>query len=204
MRRLWEATESEYLPATRHPSSRWSQSLWVVAMLLLLPAILLLRPLLRRWILHKTAAEKIEAEARERWSTNPHDALVLLKEVCSTLHLAKHAGRIKIWRGSVEVPPHGRFRLSDSVYLDGVLYACAYKLGDYEAALDACSQDPLSLSSIQQQVSCLVAMHRHQDAIALLQRSLHLDNRHGDLHRRLGELSRDLLVLPSSDRDRSN
>jgi hypothetical protein len=104
------------------------------------------------------------------------------------LREAERTHRIKVWRGSVEIPPFGRFRLSDRIALDGVLYSFAYVLGDYETALAICSEPPIHSSSIVRQVDCLVAMKRVGDAIALLQSNLHHDSHRGDLKRRLAEL----------------
>jgi hypothetical protein len=60
------------------------------------------------------------------------------------------------------------------------------------------------VSTIGQQVDCLVAMRRREDAIALLRKNLHLDNRRGDLHRRLGELSGSQPGGPNAIVDQSN
>jgi hypothetical protein len=45
---------------------------------------------------------------------------------------------------------------------------------------------------------------RHQDAVALLQKNLHLDNRRGDLHRRLGELAGSSVGGAAAAADRRN
>jgi hypothetical protein len=193
--RIWhllEVADDEHSPATSPRWTRRAKILWLIAFLLGLPLLLLLRPLLLRSIFHFGAAKKLKAEARERWTTNPHEALLLLKSVCLTLREARRTRRITFWRGSVVIPPHGRFRLFDSVILDDVLYSYAYALGDYEAALDVCSAPPLTKSMVEQQADCLVAMRRKADALAVLQKHLHLDNRRGDLRRRLETLSASL------------
>lgn len=205
--RIWhifDVYENEHEPAASPRRSRWFKTFVLVAILPVLPILWLLRPRWLRSVFGMSAAKKLEAEARERWTTNPHEALLLLKHVCHTLREARRADRITPWRGSVEIPPYGRFRFTDSVVLDDVLYSYAYSLGDYEAAMDLCSEPPLLASMIDRQVDCLVAMRRQKDAVALLQKNLHLDNRRGDLHRRLGELSGGQPGGPAAIPDQSN
>ena len=192
--RLWHELDehcADELPATSGSRrARWFRLLWFTALLLFLaPIVLFLRPLLRRFIFHFEGGEKVEADARELWKTNPHEALALLKSVNSALREGERSNRLKFWRGSIEIPPYGRCRLSDRFVLDGALYSFAFALGDYETALAICSEPPPRIPTIVQQVDCLVAMRRPGDAIVVLQSNLKLDNRRGDLHRRLAELA---------------
>jgi hypothetical protein len=182
LRHDFDAVDDEYVPATSPRHSRRARVFWVAAVVLVVwPLGWILRPLLRRSFFHTRGADKVKAEARELWKTNPHEALLRLKSVNLALREAERAKRISPWRGSVEIPPCGRFRVSDRIMLDGVLYSYVFALGDYEAALAVCSETPHWKGTILQQVDCLVAMRRADDAIRVLEANLHLDNRRGDL-----------------------
>ena len=190
--RLWHELEvlDDFPPFSGPRRAKLIRVLWFAATVLLLwPLGWILRPLLRRFVFHTGGAAKVEAEARELWKTNPHEALLRLKSVNLALREAERARRISHWRGSVEILPYGRFRFSDRIALDGVLYSYAFALGDYEAALAVCSEKPDWNGTILQQVDCLVAMKRVGDAIAVLEANLRLDNRRGDLRQRLAHLS---------------
>lgn len=193
MSRLWhelEVFDDDNAPSSSPRGARWMRAFWFAGILFfILPIAWLLRPLLLRFVFHLGGAKKVEAEARELWETNPHKALALLKSVNLALREGERAKQMKFWHGFVEVPPYGRCRLSDRIALDGVLYSFAFALGDYETALAVCSEPPLLKPMVEEQVDCLVAMRRVGDAIAVLQANLKLDNRRGDLRRRLAELA---------------
>lgn len=158
------------------------------AFVLLIPLGLVLGPLLRRWIFHMAGAERVEAEARVRWKNSPHEALECIRSVHQMLREAERARRISAWRGSIEIPPYGRLRVSDRLVLGSCLHDYAFSLGHYEEALAICSEPPPSRLPVSQQVDCLVAMRRTDDAIRVLETHLHLDSRRGDLRKRLAEL----------------
>ena len=192
--RLWrdlETLEADDSLSSSPRRARWIRGLLFAVIVCLLPIRWLLGPLLWRTIFHVGAADKIKAAARELWATNPHEALALLKSVRHTLREAERSRRLRLWRGFVEVPPYGRCRLPDRFVLDGALYSYAFALADYETALAVCSEPPLLKHAVEEQVACLVAMKRVDDAITVLQANLHLDNRRGDLRRRLAELGGD-------------
>lgn len=194
MARLWrdlEVLEEEDSLSSNPRRARWMRRLLFALIVCLLPIRWALGPSLWRTIFHVGVADKIEAAARELWATNPHEALALLKSVRHTLREAERSKRLRLWRGFVEVPPYGRCRLSDRFALDGAVYAYAFALADYETALAVCAEPPLLKHGVEEQVACLVAMQRVDDAIAVLQANLRLDNRRGDLRRRLVELGGD-------------
>jgi len=99
---------------------------------------------------------------------------------------------------SVEITPFGSFKTKDVLSVYRVLYECEVGLGNYEQALAVLAVMPGRIdSSILQQVDCLVALGRRDEAIALLERNLDIDGWRGKLRRRLRELGgRHLRAVP--------
>ena len=97
---------------------------------------------------------------------------------------------------AVEISPFGTFKMIDVLSVHHVLYESEVAFGNFEQAMAVAAALPGRVDTrILQQVDCLVAMGRKDDAIALLERNLDLDGWRGKLRRRLAELGGHLRPL---------
>jgi len=94
-------------------------------------------------------------EARQERDDKAHHQFARASSKDRQLREGERSNRLKFGRGSIEIPPYGRCRLSDRIVLDGAIYSFAFALGDYETALAICSEPPPRIPMIVQQVDCL-------------------------------------------------
>jgi len=162
----------------------------MASLLVLLPLLLPFRSRLRR----PTAFDALHARIGEIWQTSPDDGMALLRATFRKLVAEGAFEKMK----SVEITPFGSFKTKDVLSVYRVLYECEVGLGNYEQALAVLAVMPGRIdSSILQQVDCLVALGRRDEAIALLERNLDIDGWRGKLRRRLRELGgRHLRAVP--------
>jgi len=162
----------------------------MASLLVLLPLLLPFRSRLRR----PTAFDALHARIGEIWQTSPDDGMALLRTTFRKLVAEGAFEKMK----SVEITPFGSFKTKDVLSVYRVLYECEVGLGNYEQALAVLAVMPGRIdSSILQQVDCLVALDRRDEAIALLERNLDIDGWRGKLRRRLRELGgRHLRAVP--------
>jgi len=162
----------------------------MASLLVLLPLLLPFRSRLRR----PTAFDALHARIGEIWQTSPDDGMALLRTTFRKLVAEGAFEKMK----SVEITPFGSFKTKDVLSVYRVLYECEVGLGNYEQALAVLAVMPGRIdSSILQQVDCLVALGRRDEAIALLERNLDIDGWRGKLRRRLRELGgRHLRAVP--------
>jgi len=125
--------------------------------------------------------QRLDRRADELWKTSPHQALTLFYDARARLVDAKEP---------IEIAPFGRFDPTDKLTIEMILYDCELALGRYEEALELArgwpGKQPLI---ILQQVDCLLAMKRREEAITLLEASLPLDDARGRLRQKLAELT---------------
>jgi hypothetical protein len=90
---------------------------------------------------------------------------------------------------AVEIEPFGKFEPGALLSVQRFLYDSEVTLGHLEQALTVAAAVPGRVDVfILQQVDCLVALGRREEAIALLERNLDIDGWRGALRRRLTEL----------------
>lgn len=162
----------------------------MVTMVLVLPLALVLGPRYRR----RTAFDALQERVRQLWQMSGHEALALLR---STFEQLVAQGAFAKMKG-VEIAPFGKFQTADVFSVYRFLYDCEIAFGNFEQALALTAAMPGRLDvTILQQVDCLVALDRREEAIALLERNLDIDGWRGKLRRRLLELGgRHLRALP--------
>jgi tetratricopeptide (TPR) repeat protein len=148
---------------------------------LLWPLALAFRSRFRRG----TGLDALDARVRQIWQTSPDDAVALLRSTFEQL-LARDAF-LKL--RPVELEPFGKFAGGDLLSIQRFLYDSEVALGHLEQALAVAAALPGRLDVfVLQQVDCLVALGRREEAIALLERNLDIDGWRGTLRRRLTEL----------------
>ena len=162
----------------------------VASMVPLAPLAFVLRSRFRR----PTTADALHARVGEIWQTSPEEGIALLRSVFEKLAAQGAFTTMK----SVEVAPFGTFRTGDVIYVHRALYRSEFARGNFEEALAVLAVMPGRLdTAILQQVDCLVALDRRDEAIALLERNLDIDGWRGKLRRRLKELGgRHLRAVP--------
>ena len=168
----------------RQPSKRKFALIRVGTMasfLVLWPLALVFRSRFKR----ATGFDALDARVREIWRTSPTDAVALLRSTFEQLLARGGLSRIR----PVEVEPFGRFQGGDVLSVQRFLYDSEVALGHLEQALEVAAAVPGRLDVfILQQVDCLIALGRREEAIALLERNLDIDGWRGTLRRRLTEL----------------
>jgi hypothetical protein len=161
----------------------------VLAFLILLVPLVLILPVRSR---RRVAFDALHARSREIWGSSPADAIALLRSIFD--QLVRRCVDTKMT--ALEIAPFGRFETGDLLALRGFLYECELAVGDIEGALSVAAALPWRIDDwILQQVDCLVALNRKDDAIVLLERNLDLDGWRGKLRRRLAELGGHLRAL---------
>jgi hypothetical protein len=89
----------------------------------------------------------------------------------------------------LEIEPFGTFQAGDLLSVQRFLYDSEIALGHLEEALAVAAAMPGQLDVfILQQVDCLAALGRREEASTLLERNLDKDGWRGTLRRRLTEL----------------
>lgn len=162
----------------------------VVSALLLIGAPLFLPIVLAllAWVQRPSRAlKRLRAKVDEMWPTAPEDAAMLLQKV----HLALSGGVVG---GSpparVQIDPFGTFHQNDLVQVTPALLNADVLLGYHDEAISLLATIPnMDADMILAKVRWLIRMGREKDAVALLEEALTLDNRRGDLRRRLAELT---------------
>jgi hypothetical protein len=167
----------------RGPKDPWALPVRILMTILLILTLPILVPLARLKLLQRRR-RRFEAHVEQYWKTEPHRGLAILRDVYWRLQkMQLEPGR------RVEIPPHGRFGLFDQVDVGLQLYGWEKALGNFDEALAVMASLTPSHISVMRQVDCLLAMHREAEAIALLERSLHLDNWKHELAARLAALA---------------
>jgi hypothetical protein len=132
-----------------------------------------------------TAFDALDARVRQIWQTSASEAVALLRSTFEELIARDALAKIR----GVEIAPFGKFEPRDFLSVWRLLYDCEVTLGHFEEALATAAALPGRLDvAILQQVDCLVALGRRDDAITLLERNLDMDSWRGTLRRRLREL----------------
>jgi hypothetical protein len=134
------------------------------------------------------AVVRLVAHTRGVWETSPFEAVSMVRGVYNQLKAAAHDGRLAVFR-RVEIPPYGKFSSSglDSVWLN--LYDMEFATGRYEEAHALTKEMPECAPLVLMQVECLLAMKRRDEAISLLESSLHIDDWKSSLRTRLTALA---------------
>ena len=168
----------------RQPSKRKFALIRVgmmAGLLLLWPLAVVFRSRFRR----ATGLDALDARVREIWATSPSDAVAILRSTFEQLLVRGALSKLR----PVEIEPFGNFQSGDLLSVQRFLYDSEVALGHLEQALAVAAAVPGRLDVfILQQVDCLVALGRREEAIALLERNLDLDGWRGKLRRRLTEL----------------
>ena len=175
------------LSMRKRPAGRaWALALRLIMVFLLaliLPFVLLVNEIRRR---RPRAAGALHKKVVELWQSSPYEAVELLR---TTFESLKAAGGVEPFK-HVDIPPFGRFAFTDALYVYQTLFKSEFALGRYEEALQVSKSIPANIpGTILEQVDCLMAMGRRDDAIAHLEKSLALDNWKAPLRRRLEELT---------------
>jgi hypothetical protein len=153
----------------------------MASFLLLWPLALVFRSRFRR----ATGFDALDARVREIWVTSPSDAVALLRSTFEQLLARDVLTRLR----PVEIEPFGTFEGRDLLSVQRFLYDSEMALGRLEQALAVAAAMPGNLDVfLLQQVDCLIALGRREEAIALLERNLDADGWRGPLRRRLREL----------------
>lgn len=153
----------------------------MASFLLLWPLALVFRSRFRR----ATGFDALDARVREIWLTSPSDAVALLRSTFEQLIVRDVLTRLR----PVSVEPFGTFEGRDLLSVQRFLYDSEIALGQLEQALAVAAAMPGNLDVfLLQQVDCLIALGRREEAIALLERNLDADGWRGTLRRRLREL----------------
>jgi len=168
----------------RQPSKRKFALIRVgmlASLLLLWPLAVVFRSRFRR----ATGFDALDARVRQIWPTSPSDAVALLRSTFEQLLVRDAWTKLR----PVEIEPFGKFGGGDLLSVQRFLYDSEVALGQFEQALSVAAAVPGRLDVfILQQVDCLVALGRREEAIALLERNLDIDGWRGKLRRRLTEL----------------
>jgi hypothetical protein len=153
----------------------------MASFLFLWPLALVFRSRFRR----ATGFDALDARVREIWLTSPIDAVALLRSTFEQLLVRDVLTRLR----PVEIEPFGTFEGRDLLSVQRFLYDSEIALGQLEQALAVAAAMPGNLDVfLLQQVDCLIALGRREEAIALLERNLDADGWRGTLRRRLREL----------------
>jgi tetratricopeptide (TPR) repeat protein len=181
-----EAAEGILLMRTRRTGRAAAFTLRLLMVLLvavMLPFVFLLNAIRNR---RPRAANALHKEVVELWQSSPYEGVDLLRTTFETL---KAAGGFEPFK-RVDIPPFGRFAFTDALYVYQTLFKSEFAMGRYEEALQVSKSIPANIpDTILEQVDCLMAMGRRDDAIAHLEKSLALDNWKAPLRRRLEELT---------------
>ena len=194
-RRLWSVSGEMTTIITdlshRQPSKRKLALIRVSVMasfLVLWPLAVVFKSRFRR----ATGFDALNARVRQIWQTSPSDAVALLRSTFEQLLVRDALSRIR----PLEIEPFGKFEGGDLLSVQRFLYDSEVALGHLEQALTVAAAVPGRVDVfILQQVDCLVALGRREEAIALLERNLDIDGWRGTLRRRLTELGGHLRAL---------
>jgi hypothetical protein len=153
----------------------------LVSLVLLSPVALVLRSRFRG----AAGLAALEARVRQIWQTSATEAVALLRSTFEELLSRQAFTKLN----PLAIAPFGKFEPWDFFAVQRFLYDCEVALGHLDEALAVAAALPGRLEvAILQQVDCLVALGRHADAVALLERNLDVDGWRGTLRRRLTEL----------------
>jgi hypothetical protein len=187
LRRAWEAADFPADVGMRalriRNKRRWKRVLKTAIVVLWI----LIAPMSRLFAgaFRGAAAERVRARVSELWSTNPLDAVQVLRDVYEQLKINVPDNLLR----SFDLPPFGRFTAFDLFQVEDHLFRCEMALGRYEEALTLCRSMPAISRSIVLQADCLVAMRKTDEAVALLRSNLHLDQLDDQIHDKLASLT---------------
>jgi hypothetical protein len=134
------------------------------------------------------AARRLTAHARQVWETSPFEAVALVRGVYDRLQAAAREGRRAGFR-RLAIPAYGRFSSSDTEAVWLTLYDLEFAAGRFEEAHTLTAGMPNCAPLVLMRVECLLAMQRSDEAISLLESSLHLDDWNSSLRARLTALA---------------
>jgi hypothetical protein len=182
---MWMAT-AEIAGEEQSAPTRLKFWLKRLAALVMMVGLMPLIPLLAR---RSRATNRFFAHVKTVWKTSPIEAVSIARDVHNRLRVAFADPSVTSGSRSAAIPPYGRFR---SGALDDIMlmhYDLEFAAGFYEEALAMAAAWPISSAALLGQVECLLAMQRKEEAIALLESNLHLDDWNSSLRARLKTLA---------------
>jgi hypothetical protein len=186
--RLWSLSGELTTTLTDHSHRQPSRRKFALIRIGIMASFLVVWPLamvFKSRFQRTTGFDALDARVRETWPTSPSDAVALLRSTFEHLLAGDVLSRLR----PLEVEPFGTFQAGDLLSVQRFLYDSEIALGHLEEALAVATAMPGNLDIfILQQVDCLVALRRQEEAIALLERNLDQDGWRGPLRRRLMEL----------------